>query len=259
MNRVAILMYHMVCEPSSEKERKYACPPGLFAAHMRLLRTKGFTPVGLDAVYDFLSGKAQLPTRAVAVTLDDGFLDNYENAFPVLQELGIPATIFVVGGPIGGSNLWMVKEGYPERKLMGWRELEEIRKYGITIGSHTINHHRVSRLAPDEAEQEIAGSKRLLENRLGVRIDHFAYPYGDFDDSVAKRVKEAGYKTACSIRPGFNSAATNPLELRRIEVYGTDSPVNLSIKLAYGTNDGSLLMPARYYKDRVLQRMGRWT
>ncbi len=101
MSRLTILMYHMIAEPQTSAEARYACPPARFRRHMKFLRTRGYQPVSLRDFDRYAAADAPIPAKAVAVTLDDGFLDNYENALPVLQEYGIPATVFMVSGLAG--------------------------------------------------------------------------------------------------------------------------------------------------------------
>ena len=254
MARLTILMYHMISEPRSEKERRYACQPARFANHMRFLRKRSFNVVSLEAVGKYLHSKETIPERSVVITFDDGFRNNYENAFPILREFDFPATAFIVSGLVGKTNSWMTAEGYPERHLMGRREIEEMKKNGITIGSHTINHCRLSALGCEGAKNEIESSKKSLEDMLGTAINHFAYPYGDMNQSIVSMVEEAGYHTGCSTRSGFNSERANPFALRRIEVYGTDTLWNFTWKLKFGTNEDTWTLPLKYYWSRVLHR-----
>jgi len=259
MAHLIILMYHMISEPRSEKERRYVCMRSRFANHMRFLRKQGFNVVSLEAVGKYLHGKETLPERSVAITFDDGFRNNYENALPTLREFDFPATVFIVSGMVGKTNSWMTAEGYPERHLMGWHEIEEMGKNGITIGSHTINHRRLSALGCEGAKNEIEASKKSLEDMFGTAINHFAYPYGDMNQSIVSMVEEAGYHTACSTRSGFNSEHANPFALRRLEIYGTDTLWNFIWKLKFGTNEATLALPLKYYYSRILDRLASFT
>ncbi len=255
--RMIILMYHMISETDHLRERKYALPPGKFRKQMRYLKDKGYVLLSLDTYCDYIKGKLEdFPDKALAITFDDGYMDNYENALPILGEYGFPASIFIVSGLIGKENTWTRKENYPSRRLMRWRELEEMKRHGILIGSHTVNHFRLSELQPPVAVREIADSKKALEDGLGYPVNHFAYPYGDLNESVIDMVKEAGYETACSTRAGFNSENIDLLLLRRLEICGTDALWQFAIKLTYGTNDGDLFLPARYYFKRLANNVG---
>jgi peptidoglycan/xylan/chitin deacetylase (PgdA/CDA1 family) len=172
-----------------------------------------------------------------------------------LKQFDFTATVFIVSGLVGKRNQWLKEEEYPEKPLMGWREIDELKSWGITIGSHTINHRRLSTLNYEDARNEIEGSKKFLEDRLGVSTDHFAYPYGDFNDSTVKMVIEAGYKSACSVKSGFNSKEVGLFELRRLDIFGTDSLLQFAIKVAFGTNDGSVRVLSKYYMKRLAEKM----
>jgi peptidoglycan/xylan/chitin deacetylase (PgdA/CDA1 family) len=254
--RVLILMYHMVSETDHPLQKRYAVSPKKFRWQMRYLKFKGYTPISLDDLHgSFVYNNGKLPEKPVIITFDDGYMDNYENAFPVLKEYSFPAAIFMVSGLVGRSNLWNVAEGYPERPLIGWREAEEMMKGGVTIGSHTINHPWLTQLFSEEAKREIGESKKSLEDRLGMPINHFAYPYGDLNQPIVDIVKDAGYVTACSVRAGFNKKDTDPFILKRIGIYGEDSLWRFALKVTFGTNEGSLSHQAKYYMERLAYRI----
>jgi len=248
-------MYHMVSEPRTPGERRFACPPERFAEHMRLLRAHGYRLVGLDDVHGHLSGRRRLADGALAVTLDDGFADNYENAFPVLTEHRIPATVFVVSGAVGGRSGWMTETSSRRRAMLSWLQMREMHAAGIAFGSHTVTHPHLSALEEGQAMRELRDSKAALEDGLGGEVAHFAYPHGDVSDQVRSLVHAAGYRTACTTRSGFNRPDADPLRLRRLEVYGTDSARNLTRKLRFGVNDGSLGFSLRYYWGRAQARV----
>lgn len=253
--RILILMYHMIAKTNDEMEKRYALAPKRFRGQLRYLKRRGFTPIGLNDIYNcFVQKGVRLPTKPVIITFDDGYMDNYENALLILKEQNVPATLFIVSGFINKTNRWIISEGYPEKLLMGWNEIREMQSNGVTIGSHTVNHNRLTALSLKDAKSEIEDSKKFIEDSLGTQINHFAYPYGEMNDSVVNMTKEAGYRTACSARSGFNSEQVSLFELRRIEIYGTDTLLQFSIKLTYGTNDGNLLLPVKYYMKRLSER-----
>ena len=122
MARCDILMYHMVSQPETTGDRRFAIPPQRFSAHIRGLRDRGYRFVSLDQVADSLSGGPGLPENAVAVTLDDGYKDNYLHAFPILSQYQVPACVFLVSGRMGDSNRWMHGRGFSHRRLMTWSQ-----------------------------------------------------------------------------------------------------------------------------------------
>ena len=252
--KIPILMYHMVCETDDPKEKRYCCHPTAFKKQMAYLKRAGYLVIGLDDLINSIINGTTLPQKSIAITFDDGFADNYENAFPVLKKYGFPATVFVVSRLAGRTNEWMQEEGFPARKLSGWKELKDMSENGITMGSHTTTHPSLIDIEVGSARHEIINSKSELEEALGKPVHFFAYPYGLLNEQVEKLVVEAGYLGACSTRTGFNSERENPFALRRIEVYGTDTLWNFIWKLKFGTNEGTWALPLKYYYSRLLHR-----
>ncbi|BCX82134.1 hypothetical protein MIT9_P1719 [Methylomarinovum caldicuralii] len=253
MKRFLILMYHMVREPETRSEARYACPPARFSNHLRALRRWGWQPVSLARIRDHMNAGGSLPDRAVAITLDDGFEDNYQNAFPILQELDIPATIFLATGHLGGTNAWM--GDWPQHPMLTWEQIGEMHRHGVVFGGHTVSHCHLNQVPETQAREEISACKKTIEDRLGTDCDLFAYPYGHFNDTTVDLVRQAGYRLACSTRPGFNHRNRDPFILHRIEVRGDDPLWKLKQKLTFGTNESGLTLPLRYYAGRLSARL----
>ena len=159
MSRFTILMYHSVSKARSVSERKYACSPQRFLAHMRFLRSRKYNLVGLREISEHVRQGAEMPPNTVAVTIDDGLCDTYENAFPILQAYSIPATVFLVAGLVDGTNTWMEARGLPSREMLKWSQVREMQSKGIVFGSHTMTHRRLPDLSNDDARQEILESR----------------------------------------------------------------------------------------------------
>lgn len=255
MKRFIILMYHMVCKPTTHKEARYACPPERLEQHLQYIKSSHYSVVSLNEIEQHLLLGKILPDNSVAITFDDGFEDNYTQAFSLLQKYNIPATIFLASGVIGGSNKWMAGKDYPERKMLNWEQIKEMRDYNISFGAHTVSHPKLPELDTLSASDEIIQSKNQIENQLGTPCLHFAYPYGLFREETPDIVKNAELTLACSTRSGFNNRETNPFLLNRLEVYGTDSVRALKQKMAFGTNDASFLVPLSYYSKRFLKKV----
>lgn len=252
--RATILMYHVLDTPRVEREAKYCCLPERFAEQMAWL-AEARHPVSLNTLLSGLDGEAELPDNAVTVTFDDGFASTFENAMPVLTRYRIQATMFIVANRIGADNDWMHRCGMPQRALMDAEQIREMHAADIAIGSHTLTHPKLPDCAPDEMSREIADSKARLEDILSHPVEHFAYPYGLYNETARALVRQAGYRSACSTRSGFNNDETDRYELRRIEVFGRDRLWNLKQKLKFGTNDASWTLPAKYYLQRALSRL----
>jgi peptidoglycan/xylan/chitin deacetylase (PgdA/CDA1 family) len=252
-NRFLILMYHMISKPLNNSEKKYACPPDLFNKHMRFVH-ENYNTITLDDIAAHQRHCQPLTENSVAITLDDGFADNFEYGYPILQKYNIPATIFLTTGLLGNKNLWMCSRGFPERKLLSWDQIRQMQGL-IQFGAHTVNHVRLPEIDQDMARQEIHDSKTAIEDNLGTEIKHFAYPYGLLNEQVVKLVKEAGFKSAYTTRSGFNNQSVDPFSLRRIEIFGNDPLWKVKQKLKFGINDAKPLYQLQYYFSRILVKL----
>jgi peptidoglycan/xylan/chitin deacetylase (PgdA/CDA1 family) len=240
-------MYHQVDEPCSERERRFCTPPVEFRRQMAWLKMAGYQGVSLDEVLAHLHGKAALPKQAVHVTFDDGFVGVLEHALPALKESAMPATLFALPGRAGGFNEWMSQRDYPRRALLSAEHLRLLASEGVSIGSHTQTHARLTDIPLAMAKEEILGSKSTLEDLLGQAVAHFAYPFGQYNPDVRDAVIQAGFLTACSTHSGFNRAETDPFLLRRIDVYGTDSLADFRWKVQLGANLVPIAQRMKYY------------
>lgn len=239
-----ILTYHSV----GARAHDMNVAPGDFAAQMEWLANN----VPVVALRDAANGAA-----GVAITFDDGYRDNLTQAAPVLQRLGLPATIFIVTGRMGG--IMEPDEDPATGALMTWDEVREIAKAGFDIGGHTVTHPRLARLGEDEQRREILGCACAIADQLGQRPEAFAYPYGsitDYDEVSIRLVREAGFQYAVSNRYGANPPGCGRWALRRIWIDGTDSLETFQAKVA-GRLDALALLdtPAGIALRRGLNRV----
>lgn len=249
-------MYHIIDRARSKQEAKYCCPPDRFEAQMRYLRESGQNLLSLDQIATAIQGRSAWPATGVGVTFDDGFRDTFRQALPVLTRYNIPATMFLLADRIGAHNHWMTPRGFPERELMSESEMLEMQAAGVCIGSHTCSHPRLPQLDEANCMAEIKVSREKLQALTGSAVNHFAYPFGLYDDKALTAVAAAGYLTACSTRSGFNGEGIEPYLLRRTEIYGKDTLWQFKQKLKFGANDISYTYPIRYYAGRMLSRFG---
>lgn len=251
-------MYHMVSDVEGKIEKNFAVTPKQFKAQMEFIANSGYSPISLDDLLFFQkSAEITPPENSIIVTFDDGYLDNYENAFEILHSLGIPATIFIVTDHVGKTNIWDVKAGATSRPLMDWSKILELNRCGIDIGAHTLNHPFLTRISESAAKIEIQKSKDILEEKLGRQIVHFAYPYGDMNHKVRSTVADSGFESACSVIPGFNTMGTDAYELKRLEIHRTDQLPQFSFKLSYGLNQGSLTEFSRNFIKKLRYEVGQ--
>lgn len=210
-----VLMYHKLGErPRHVRLKGLYVPAKRFARQLEELRDAGFTSVNLDQAAPLKT----VPARRIVLTFDDGFCNVLKNGLPLMAQFGFHATMYVVADGIGKFNEWEQREGEAREPLMDKTQLQEWLTAGHQIGSHACSHPFLTRLSIQQAREEIFSSKKKLEDLFGRPVDHFCYPYGDWNEPVRNFVMEAGYRTACTTRFGINTPATNPFELNRILV-----------------------------------------
>ena len=200
---VLILEYHKVNDWS---EDSYTVKPEDFAAQMDELRAQGYETI---SILDFLrakKGKQTLPEKAVIVTLDDGYKDNYTDMLPIMESRGMKATVFMVTNDIG-------LPGY-----LTWDMLRDMQNRGIEIGSHTANHLPLTEMSPADAREEVQLSKTLLEWNGIKTIFGLSYPNGKYKDFMPQMLRESEYLAAVTGDAGLNTFETNPYLLHRINI-----------------------------------------
>jgi peptidoglycan/xylan/chitin deacetylase (PgdA/CDA1 family) len=246
---VVVLMYHRVNDVL--KPNDLVVSVERFRQHMRYLKRN----CEVISMEQFLLGhqvtKSPVTSKTkVLITFDDGYRDNYLNAYPILKELGLPATIFLTTGMIGTDLKRPRYQTMPIPDMLNWGEVNEMAQNGITFGPHTVSHPHLAQLSREEQEREIGESIKVLRENLKIEdgrenIDKksnpfsivdlqssiFCYPYGDYNETTLKVLKELGVKIAFTVRPGINEDRrgkieeggakedkTNPLELRRVGI-----------------------------------------
>ena len=255
--RIPILMYHRVGTACNHWERRYCISPGMFEKHMRVLSTRGMQACSLDDFIAWINGKKQLPEGSFLLTFDDGFKGVYEHVASVLQDLGWPATVFLVSQLIGKEDVWSQGENpsgatYP---LLSIDQINAMRKAGFTFHSHTRMHPDLTILSDDQLAAELEGSRIDLEELLNEKVRYLAYPYGRYNEHVLKAARAAGYEAAFSTQPGFNRHGIDPFRIRRLDISGTDTPGMLARKIRYGCNDGTWRQTFRYYQGRMRDKL----
>jgi peptidoglycan/xylan/chitin deacetylase (PgdA/CDA1 family) len=241
-------MYHRLGAPLDPADEQYCVRPEDFSRHVSRLAREGYHAVSLDAFVAWLDGREALRQGALLITFDDGFRGVYEHAYPILGEMGWPFTVFLVSGQIGGRDTWN-PSGSSE--LLGQEEILAMAAEGVRFESHTRTHRRLAALSDDHLLAELAGAKADLETLLGRPVQYLAYPFGEHDERVCTAAKAAGYAAAFTTQPGFNRREVDRFRIRRLDIRGTDSPVELTRKLVLGTNDGSLRNMVGYFGRRV--------
>jgi peptidoglycan/xylan/chitin deacetylase (PgdA/CDA1 family) len=202
-----ILLYHAVGSELPYMSMGLSVTPAAFREQMRLLKEQD--SLELSA----LGAGALDQKRRVAVTFDDGYRDNLTAAAPILVELGIPFTVFVVPAYVESGNSLYLTVGH-------LKELAQVP--GCQIGSHGMNHRRLADLPSGEALAELSESRRWLEDTLGRAVEAVAYPYGSASPAVLQSARSAGFTIGACSRTGTNTASRDPLMLCRTGILEWD-------------------------------------
>jgi peptidoglycan/xylan/chitin deacetylase (PgdA/CDA1 family) len=220
---VPILTYHNIGEaPPEATHRGLYLGLDKFRSHLRSLRRRGYRGISMDEGLPYLRGEKD--GRVAIITFDDGYVDNLELAMPALQEFGFSATCYLVAGHLGDHNAWDAQELRVKKPLMDEGRIREWLAGGMKVGSHTVSHPHLPQLTSAQKRGEIVDSRARLEDRLGIAIDHFCFPYGDHDDECIEYVAQARYATAVTVRRGRVQAGQDMLALSRIGNNGKRSP-----------------------------------
>lgn len=186
--KIPIIMYHDI---TAVKDVDWDVTPEELEKHFQTLQEGGYTPITMDRMVNHLRTGAQLPEKPVLLTFDDNYVGQYKYAFPLLQKYNYPAVWSVHTRFVGTAG---------QKPKATWDQLREMQKSGlITVASHTVNHLNMKNLSNAEIEREVLESKKVLEKELGIPIDYFTYPEGDFTERAKDKVKEVGYKAALSM------------------------------------------------------------
>jgi peptidoglycan/xylan/chitin deacetylase (PgdA/CDA1 family) len=208
---VPILCYHNL---GPQTRGRLLMSASAFEEQMRYLKREGYHVITLRQYLEFASLRRQLPRKTVVLTFDDGWKSFKEYAYPLLKELGFPATLFIYTDFIGA------------RIALSWAELKELAQEGFDIEAHSKTHEDMRR-KPAESEEdytrrmqsELVQPLAVFQQRVGQLPRILAYPYGSHDDDVIKRVREAGYIAALDVRRQGNPSFTPTLTTHRAQIY----------------------------------------
>lgn len=200
---IPVLYYHSI---DYEEGNELRVPPEEFESHMQLLNQNGYESISINELYQYLYEGKDLPEKAFALTFDDGYEDNYTNAFPIAEKYGFQGTIFMVTNWIDGT-------GYLKRE-----QLLEMSQAGWQIESHTMTHPYLDSISSEQIKVEISSSKKVLEELLGKTVKVIAYPYGVYDPLIQEVSKNMGYLMGLTTDRGWANAE-DPFRVKRIYCY----------------------------------------
>ena len=230
--RVPIFLYHGVseCDADAIRDPIYALPGAAINAQVAWLREHGCATVPLDALLARAGGEE----GSCVITIDDCLASAYTHLFPLLLSAGYRAVLFPVAGMVG------------RRGWVGWGDLDEMRRAGMEIGSHTVTHANLAAIPPDEATRELRESKKLLEDRLGVRVKFLSLPGGYHSATLTAAAIEAGYEAICGSAFGYSRYGADRYALKRFCLRRGDGEVIIR-RIMRGA---FMPLSARYLRER---------
>jgi peptidoglycan/xylan/chitin deacetylase (PgdA/CDA1 family) len=225
--KLTILMYHKIDELRAgvRYPGNYVTPAG-FQRQMDALVSWGYRTVRFDEWLDYRDGRAtSLPEKPLIVTFDDGYTCFDRTAWPLLKERRMGATVFLVGGQIGGTNAWDREE--IQETLLDAQRIRALQSEGVDFGSHGYSHAALARIPPERALDELTRSRATLGTLLGRDVDVIAYPFSNQSKVVRQLAKKAGYRCAVRGKGRMNWRRTDPFGLRRIKPDGNTTVSDL--------------------------------
>ncbi|MGE7761973.1 polysaccharide deacetylase family protein [Peribacillus sp. NPDC097895] len=199
--QLPILMYHSISEGNNLR-----VPKEEFRMQMAWLRENGYHTLSPNEAFHVLTENRMPSEKCVWITFDDGYTDNYTEAFPILREYDMKATIFMIGKSIEKGH--HLTEG----------QMLEMSRNGISIESHTINHLELNRMTPEQQEVEMVQSKDLFDRILHQDTTVLSYPVGRYNEESLRLSEEAGYKMAVTTEPGGASSDQGMYALHRVRI-----------------------------------------
>jgi len=204
-----VLMYHGVGVGTVKEWGNLLVPPEKFEAQLQYLKDGGYTVVSVEELAERLATNKTV-NKYVAFTFDDGYVNNYQYAFPLLKKYNSFATFYIIRNALDSKD------------YMSDTQIREMLKAGMKIGSHTMSHSNLKIIDIELYAREIHGSKMLLEQRFGTEVESISYPYGAYNNDVLKEVFDAGYKIGVAGKYGVNTVDSfndNPYTMNRVGIF----------------------------------------
>lgn len=216
---IPVLNYHSV---TIDPGNVVVISPAKLAEQLKYLHDHGYTPVSLATFISLIEGEdvEAAPEKPVLLTFDDGYIDNYEQAMPLLAKYAFPATLFISPGM---NN----QEGY-----LNWEQIKKLQEAGWDIQPHGMTHPHLPRLSADQQAFEILEAKKQIEENLGTKADVYCYPYGEYNKTTLKLLKDHGFRYAFTIEQGNSTNQQSPYLLKRHFINGEEGLKSFIRKLS---------------------------
>ncbi len=209
---VPILTYHYIGEnpiPDDKARDNLSVSPDKFDQELGILQKNGYHPISLDTLYAALKG-GLLPSKPIVITFDDGYIDFYTNAFPIIKRYGFVVISFIPTG--------LMNQGY----YLGWDQIKQMDASGlVSFQAHSVQHANLLMLTGDQLKYQVTESKRVLEEKLGKKVNFMAYPYGSSNALTWQAAKDAGYFGALGTWYGTTESEGTVFDMPRVKIAGS--------------------------------------
>lgn len=230
--KIKVLMYHRVVQELPEKYNHWHYVTTTeFRKQLKLIDSLGYTPITFTDYKLYKEDKLTLPSKPIILTFDDGYMDTFENAIPIMNEMGMKGVVFVIGNRKLKRAKWDEIDGEDICPLMTNKQIQITRSMGFEIGSHAMQHVILSELTDREAKYTIRKSKEEIESVLQEPIHSFSYPYGKFDERIAQIVSDSRYSFACGVYSGSPKFGETQYDIRRLAINQHTSIQSFALKL----------------------------
>lgn len=198
---IPVLMYHMI---GDVPDNDAVLLESHFREQMKFLKDKGFHPISLQQLYEYMAHGKPVPVRPVVLTFDDGYPDTYSIVMPVMKEYGFKCTVFI---PAYDAD---------QGTRLTWAQIKEMQASGMDIASHGYHHERLTEMTGTTLQDELQKSQDELKQQLGITNEFFCYPYGGDNAAAEAAMKKFGIKMAFTMNPGWAKQGDNPYAVKRI-------------------------------------------
>jgi len=239
MNPLPVFMYHHV---NPNKGDMITVTPEIFRSHLECIKEAGYKTLTLGQLRDYIDGEYDPGGKAVVLTFDDGYLDNFYFAFPLLKAYGVHAVVFIATGwvdkasgegtdkaaledefkkavPTHAASKTLMEEGAFSRVIMDWDMVKEMARSGLVeFGSHTVTHAGCDSISTEEVQAELRDSKKRIEEELKRPCEYLCWPRGRFTGGSVAAAKGAGYRGVFTTEHGVVKKGSDPCAIKRIVV-----------------------------------------
>ncbi len=230
MRPVPVFMYHHI---NTHKGDMVTVTPDIFEIQMRYLHETGYRTLKAHELVSYIQGNLAMKDKAVMITFDDGWLDNYLYAFPILKKYKINASIFIVTNwvdnassqdfsnittvPTHEESAFLVKQNREHEVVLNWGLIDEMEGSGLVeFHSHTQNHVKCHQLSEQDLSIELRDSKETIKKRLASDNHYLCWPMGRYNDVTIGTAKKLGYSALFTTDHGIVNSSSDPWEIARI-------------------------------------------